>query len=125
MQPTELEKPRGPVGESVPRNDVAEKLTGAAIYADDIRFGNDLLYARIKRSPHPHALITSIDTSKAAALPGVKVIVTGDDFPATSASISKTVTFLPATGCALWGKRWPAWRPSAKKSRRRRSVLST
>ena len=81
MQTIELEKPRGPVGESVPRNDIDEKITGAAIYADDIRFGNDLLFARIKRSPHPHALVKSIDTSKAKALPGVKVVVTGDDFP--------------------------------------------
>ncbi|HEY85084.1 MAG TPA: xanthine dehydrogenase family protein molybdopterin-binding subunit [Chloroflexi bacterium] len=69
------------IGKSVPRLDAYEKVTGAAIYADDIRFGNDLLYARIKRSPHPHALIKSIDVSKAEALPGVKAIVTGDDFP--------------------------------------------
>lgn len=81
MQPIEREKTRGPVGQSVPRNDIDEKITGAAIYADDIRFGADLLFARIKRSPHPHALIKSIDASKALALPGVKVVVTGHDFP--------------------------------------------
>ncbi len=69
------------IGQSVARLDVHEKVTGAAIYADDIRFGKELLYGRIKRSPHPHALIKSIDTSKAEKLPGVKVIVTGADFP--------------------------------------------
>lgn len=69
------------IGKSVPRIDVHEKVTGAAIYADDIQFGKKLLYARVKRSPHPHALIKSIDTRKAEALPGVKAIVTGKDFP--------------------------------------------
>jgi CO/xanthine dehydrogenase Mo-binding subunit len=58
-----------------------KKVTGAAIYTDDFQFGNALLFARIKRSPLPHALIKSIDTSKAEALPGVKVVVTGKDFP--------------------------------------------
>jgi CO/xanthine dehydrogenase Mo-binding subunit len=72
---------KGPVGKSTPRVDVHEKVTGAAIYTDDIQFGNSLLHARIKRSPLPHALIKSIDTSKAEALPGVKVVVTGQDFP--------------------------------------------
>jgi carbon-monoxide dehydrogenase large subunit len=69
-----------PVGESKTRVDVFEKITGAATFADDFEFGPGLLYARIKRSPHPHALIKSIDTSKAEALPGVKVVVTGEDF---------------------------------------------
>jgi CO/xanthine dehydrogenase Mo-binding subunit len=69
------------IGKSLPRVDVHEKVLGAAIYADDIQFGNGLLFARIKRSPHPHALIKKIDTSKALALPGVKAAVTGDDFP--------------------------------------------
>ncbi|HWQ46762.1 MAG TPA: xanthine dehydrogenase family protein molybdopterin-binding subunit [Longilinea sp.] len=70
-----------PVGKSVKRVDVLEKVTGSAIYTDDIQFGKALLHARVKRSPYPHALIKKIDVSKAKALPGVKVIVTGDDFP--------------------------------------------
>ncbi len=69
------------IGQSVGRLDVVEKVTGSALYADDIQFGKDLLYARIKRSPFPHALVKSIDTSKAQAMPGVKVVVTGEDFP--------------------------------------------
>ena len=69
------------IGKSPLRIDVHEKVTGAAIYTDDIQFGKNLLYARVKRSPHPHALIKNIDTSKAEALPGVKVIVTGKDYP--------------------------------------------
>jgi CO/xanthine dehydrogenase Mo-binding subunit len=75
------EKTSSPIGASVPRNDVYEKVTGTAIYADDIQFGNKLLFARAKRSPYPHALIKKVDTTKAEALPGVKVVVTGKDFP--------------------------------------------
>ena len=70
-----------PVGENKPRIDGREKVTGAAIFADDLQFGNALLHARIKRSPHPHALIKRIDVSKARTLPGVKVVVSGNDFP--------------------------------------------
>jgi CO/xanthine dehydrogenase Mo-binding subunit len=70
-----------PVGESVTRIDAREKVTGSAVFADDIQFGPGLLYARIVRSPHPHALIKKIDVSKAKALPGVKAVVTGDEFP--------------------------------------------
>ena len=39
-----------------------------------------MLVGRVLRSPHPHARIRSIDTSKAAALPGVKAVITRDDF---------------------------------------------
>ena len=70
-----------PVGESVPRLDAREKVIGATQFADDIQFGPGLLYARILRSLHPHALIKKIDVSKARALPGVKAIVTGDETP--------------------------------------------
>ena len=69
------------IGESITRIDCFEKVTGSAVYTDDIQFGPALLHARIKRSPFPHAIIKKIDTSKAKELPGVKVIVTGEDFP--------------------------------------------
>jgi len=70
-----------PIGESKPRLDGRGKVTGATLFADDMQFGSGLLHARIKRSPHAHARILSIDTSKAEELPGVKVVVTGEDFP--------------------------------------------
>jgi carbon-monoxide dehydrogenase large subunit len=76
-----MDKTPQPIGSSVPRVDAREKVTGAAQFADDLQFGPGLLYARIKRSPHPHALIKKIDVSKAKALPGVKAVVTGEDFP--------------------------------------------
>ena len=81
MTLSDVNKLPSPVGESKPRLDVVEKVTGSAVYTDDIQFGPGLLHARIKRSPHAHALITNIDYSKAEALPGVKVVVTGEDFP--------------------------------------------
>jgi len=79
-QATKRETPH-PIGDSVPRVDAREKVTGSALFADDFQFGPGLLYARVKRSPHPHALIKRIDTSKARLLPGVKAVVTGADYP--------------------------------------------
>lgn len=81
MEKNTLQDKHSPVGESKTRIDAREKVTGAALYADDIQFGRRLLYARIKRSPYPHALIKKVDVSKALALPGVKAVVTGADFP--------------------------------------------
>lgn len=69
------------IGSDVSRVDVKEKASGTALFTDDIQFGRNLLHARIKRSPLPHALIKSIDTRQAEALMGVKAVVTGDDFP--------------------------------------------
>ena len=40
-----------------------------------------MLYGKVLRSPHPHARIRSIDTSRAEALPGVKAVITGADLP--------------------------------------------
>jgi CO/xanthine dehydrogenase Mo-binding subunit len=69
------------IGTNVKRVDVQDKATGAATFTDDVQFGRNLLYARIKRSPHPHAIIKYINTKKAEELPGVKAVVTGVDFP--------------------------------------------
>jgi carbon-monoxide dehydrogenase large subunit len=81
MKRTGSQPTASPIGENAPRIDARQKVTGAAIFADDIQFGDSLLHARIKRSPHPHALIRKIDTTRARALPGVKAVVTGEDFP--------------------------------------------
>jgi putative selenate reductase molybdopterin-binding subunit len=66
------------VGHETPRIDARERVTGKATYSSDVRLPG-MLYARILRSPHPHARIRSIDTSKAAALPGVKAILTHEN----------------------------------------------
>jgi len=68
------------VGKRVPRIDALEKVTGRAIYLDDLKF-SDVLYGKILRSPHAHAKIRKIDTSKAKQVPGVVAVVTGRDAP--------------------------------------------
>ena len=68
------------VGTRPPRLDAKSKVTGQALYATDIDLPG-LLHGRVLRSPHAHARILSIDTSKAEALPGVFAIVTADDLP--------------------------------------------
>src|SRR6266567_6083438 len=62
------------------RHDGWDKVTGAARYGADIQLPG-MLYGMILRSPHAHARIRSIDTSKAAALPGVRAMATTADFP--------------------------------------------
>ncbi len=80
MPAKRTDNPIAPVGESVTRLDARDKVTGSAVFADDLQFGPGLLHARAVRSPHPHALIKKIDISEAQAVPGVKAIATGDDF---------------------------------------------
>src|SRR5262249_10770604 len=63
------------VGHATPRIDAAQRVSGKAVYTADVKLPG-MLYARVLRSPHPHARIKSIDVSKARALPGVKAIVT-------------------------------------------------
>jgi CO/xanthine dehydrogenase Mo-binding subunit len=69
------------VGRSVQRLDVVAKVTGSAIFAEDQQPQGRLLHGAVLRSPHPHARIKGIDTRRAAALPGVRAIVTGQDLP--------------------------------------------
>ena len=71
------------VGTRPIRHDGREKVTGEARYGDDITLPG-LLYGKILRSPHAHARIRSIDTSRAEALPGVRAVVTAADFPRIS-----------------------------------------
>jgi len=68
------------IGTHVPRNDAETKARGTALYTDDLKLPG-MLYGRILRSPLPHARIRHIDVSKAAALKGVKCILTGEDTP--------------------------------------------
>jgi CO/xanthine dehydrogenase Mo-binding subunit len=68
------------VGTRPIRPDGVPKVTGTALYGSDFSMPG-MLVGRILRSPHAHARIRSIDTSKAAAHPGVKAVVTCADFP--------------------------------------------
>ena len=66
------------VGHPAPRIDAAERSTGRAKYSGDVHLPG-MLYARVLRSPHPHARIRRIDVSRAQALPGVKAIITHEN----------------------------------------------
>ena len=68
------------VGTRPIRPDGVDKVTGRAVFAADTR-ASGMLWGKILRSPHAHARIVSIDTSKAEALPGVYGVVTAADFP--------------------------------------------
>ena len=68
------------IGKSVIRVDAPEKATGEAIYCADIKLPG-MLHAKVLRSPHPHARIVSIDTTRAEQLPGVIYVLTAKDAP--------------------------------------------
>jgi CO/xanthine dehydrogenase Mo-binding subunit len=68
------------VGTRPIRPDGVPKVTGRAMYGADMAMPGALV-GKILRSPHAHARIRAIDTAKAAALPGVKAVVTAADFP--------------------------------------------
>src|SRR6202030_457823 len=68
------------VGTRPIRPDGVPKVTGRAMYGADFATAGTL-YGKIIRSPHAHARIRSIDTSRAEALPGVKAVITAHDFP--------------------------------------------
>lgn len=68
------------LGKGFARKDALEKATGTARYIPDIQLPH-MLYAKFLRSPHAHAKIVSIDTSKAEVLPGVRCVLTHKNVP--------------------------------------------
>ncbi len=68
------------IGRPLPKVDAWAKVVGETKYADDL-FLPRMAYAKLLRSPHAHARIRSIDTSRAVALPGVFAVVTAADLP--------------------------------------------
>jgi 4-hydroxybenzoyl-CoA reductase subunit alpha len=71
----------------MPRVDAADKVTGRAIYTDDIHLPN-MIHGKILGSPMAHGRLKRIDTSKAEALPGVLCVLTGADVPDTMYGVS-------------------------------------
>ncbi len=63
-----------------PQKEALAKVTGLAIYTHDLTLPG-MLWGAILRSPHPHARIAAIDTTRAAAMPGVRAVLTGADAP--------------------------------------------
>lgn len=68
------------IGKALPRRDAREIVTGATRYVNDLTFPN-LLHGKVLRSPHPHALIRSVDKARAIALPGVRAVLCWEDAP--------------------------------------------
>ncbi|MDX1383912.1 MAG: molybdopterin cofactor-binding domain-containing protein [Thermoanaerobaculia bacterium] len=68
------------IGTRIVRQDGLDKVTGRARFAADLTLPG-MQHGVVVRSPHAHAKIVSIDTAKAEAMPGVKGVVTGADFP--------------------------------------------
>jgi len=74
------------VGTRPVRHDAVDKVTGRAEFGDDVHLPG-LLYGKILRSPHAHALIRSIDASRALALEGVKGVASSADLPELSGKV--------------------------------------
>ncbi|MBW1780437.1 MAG: xanthine dehydrogenase family protein molybdopterin-binding subunit [Deltaproteobacteria bacterium] len=81
------------VGKSVPRSIEADKVTGKAVYIDDLKRPG-MLYGKICYSSHAHARIKSIDTSRAEKLQGVRAVLTGQDIPDVRVGFLKDQTVL-------------------------------
>lgn len=69
------------IGQSVPKTDGPTKVSGAALYTDDL-YRPRMLQAALLGSSYPHARILRYDTSAARALPGVRAVLTAEDLPA-------------------------------------------
>ena len=68
------------IGRRPIRQDALDKVTGRAVFGNDVSLPN-MIHGLMLRSPHAHARIRSIDTSAALRVPGVKAVVTAEDFP--------------------------------------------
>src|SRR5512138_485620 len=86
------------VGTAVPRGEGGGKVSGATVYAADVQLPG-LLWAKFLRSPHPHAYIRSIDSSKAEKVAGVQAIITGTDVKGLL--VGKQIRDMPVL---CWGK---------------------
>lgn len=71
-------EPLSTIGNDTARVDAVERVTGAAKYTRDMKMPG-MLYARVLRSPHPHARIVSVDIEEASRLPGVRTIITHEN----------------------------------------------
>ena len=81
------------IGKSVPRTYETDKVTGRAIYIDDLKLPG-MLYGKILYSSYAHARIKRIDTTRAKNLPGVRAVLTGYDIPDVRVGFIKDQTVL-------------------------------
>ena len=76
------------IGKRIPKVDAVDKATGRAQYIQDVKLPG-MLYGKILYSKYPHARIVKIDSEKAKSLPGVRVILTGEDIPPVRMGVYK------------------------------------
>ena len=81
------------IGQPWARVDGAAKVTGSARYAADVNLPGQV-WAKLVRSPLPHALIKGIDATEARSLPGVLAVLTADDLP--KINVGRMIKDLPA-----------------------------
>ena len=86
------------IGKRLPRVDAKERVTGQAIYPADLALPG-MVHAKLLRSPHAHARIVRIDTSRAEALKGVLAVVTAADF--AELPVGATIP-MGETGYDMW-----------------------
>lgn len=77
---TDSVRPGKVVGRMAIRPDAADKVTGQAVFTDDLAF-EGMLYARVKRAMTPHGILRKLDVSAAKASPGVVAVMTAEDLP--------------------------------------------
>ncbi len=82
-----MTKPLGPatrdagvIGQPLAKVDAAAKVVGQTVFADDLVLPR-MAFAKLLRSPHPHARIRAVDVSRAAAMPGVLATLVGSELP--------------------------------------------
>mgnify|MGYP003309909488 CR=1 FL=1 len=95
------------VGTRPIRHDGVDKVIGAAKYGADIQL-TGMLHGKVLRSPHAHAIIKSIDTTKAEALPGVHAVATNADFPGSDEVAEMKSTQWRALEPGKANERWAA-----------------
>lgn len=83
------------IGKDYSTPDLYAKVTGAAKYAEDFR-AEGMLFCKLLLSPMPHARVRRIDARRALAMPGVKAILTADDLPPPSDSVTDLGTVIKA-----------------------------
>jgi xanthine dehydrogenase YagR molybdenum-binding subunit len=95
------------VGQPIPRVDAYDRLSGSAIYPSDVTLPG-MLHGAMLRCPHAHARVTSIDTSKAEKMPGVRSVITdktpGTDIPFYTDGEGNTVARLFDPHCRFEGE---------------------
>ncbi len=97
---------------SIQNIDGVEKVTGRARYVGDITVPG-MLFARVLRSPLPHARIVELDVAPALAIPGVRAAITHRDFVEDGAWLSRSRRLYPdcSARCAMSATPWLPWLP--------------